>query len=351
MVISRHLKSLCHRVALVRDAFEMKLKGRAVRMAHRWVVSDDAPPEVLGLKLTAALELSRLQTEPARAMICGVVFSMDRALQLHALLGSYQDLVTGCVKLTVIYRVSNECHDAAYREVLEEYAGLVEVKRQETRQDFKALLIDALSESVSEHVFFLVDDNMFVEPVDLQFFSSKASTYCVPSLRMGQNLSFSYTLQRQQAIPHHCAIESEDSQLLAWLWKDGELDWNYPLSVDGHMFQRAEMLALAKSLDFDSPNILEEQLQRFNTAFSWRIGLCYEKSRLINITYNKVQTDNENLHGSVHQKDMLRMWNEGYQIDRKSYYGIVNESAHQELPLHLTRKTATLNDKIQKLNG
>jgi len=280
---------------------------------------------------------SGVHEQGADSSLVGVVFSMDRALQLHALLGSYRDLVAGRVKLAIIYRASTVIHDAAYQEVFREYAGLVEVKRQETRQDFKALLIDALSESVSEHVFFLVDDNMFVEPVDLAFFASQASTYCVPSLRMGQNLSRSYTLQRPQLAPYLCPLETTaDGPLLAWLWKCGKLDWNYPLSVDGHVFQRMEILALVMTLDFDSPNRFEEQLQKFHAAFSWRLGVCYAKSRLINIPYNRVQTDIENLHGSVHQEDMLRMWNEGYRIDRKSYYGIVNESAHQELPLRLT---------------
>lgn len=296
-------------------------------------------PEVTALMSTAAVELSRQQPAPTADLISGVVFSMDRALQLHALLGSYQDLVAGRVKLTIIYRASTEAHEAAYREVFGEYAGLVDVKRQERRQDFKRLLLDALSESVAEHLFFLVDDNMFVEPVELASLASQASTYCVPSLRMGQNLSRSYTLQRRQPAPHFCALEpTADESMLAWLWKCGELDWNYPLSVDGHVFQRCEILALAKTLDFDSPNRFEEQLQRFQPAFSWRLGLCYAKSRLINIPYNRVQTDIENLHGSVHQEDMLRMWNEGYRIDRNSYYGIFNESAHQELPLRLTKQ-------------
>lgn len=302
-------------------------------------------PDNLDLEATRS-ELNLLKTahcalssQCVNHQVSGIVFSMDRALQLHALLGSYQDLVTGCVKLTVIYRASSEAHDAAYREVLQEYVGLVEAKRQETRQDFKKLLIDALSDSFDGHVFFLVDDNMFVEPVDLVFFASQASGYCVPSLRMGQNLSRSYTLQRPQIIPYLRPLESTaDEPLLAWLWKCGELDWNYPLSVDGHLFKRMEILALAKTLDFDSPNRFEAQLQKFHAAFSWRLGVCYAKSRLVNIPYNRVQTDIENLHGSVHQEDMLRMWNEGYRIDRRSYYGIVNESAHQELPLRLTSR-------------
>jgi hypothetical protein len=261
---------------------------------------------------------------------------MDRALQLQALLGSYNDLVVGSVKLTIIYRASNEAHEESYREVLMEYDELVVAKRQETREDFKALLIDALSSNAAQHVFFLVDDNLFVEPVDLKLFASQASTFCIPSLRMGQNLTRSYTRQCPQEMPQFSIIEPVKSEpYLTWLWQSGELDWCYPLSVDGHIFQRIEILALAITLDFDSPNRFEEQLQRFNPLFSWRVGACYAKSRIINIPYNRVQTDIENLHGAVHQEDMLKAWKEGYRINRRSYYGFVNQSAHQEFPLSL----------------
>jgi hypothetical protein len=61
---------------------------------------------------------------------------------------------------------------------------------------------------------------------------------------------------------------------------------------------------------------------------------------LVNIPYNKVQTDNSNLHGDVHQDDMLVMWESGQAIDFRSYYGVMNESAHQEMPLRLKKRAS-----------
>lgn len=300
----------------------------------------------LRLLTSAFCELNhQMQDSKNPINVSGIVFSMDRPLQLHALLGSYRDLVRDHFKLTVIYRASNDGYDAGYRSVFREYEGLVEVRRQKNRHDFRSLLLEALFESSAEHIYFLVDDNMFVEPVDLASFAGLASIYCVPSLRMGKNLARNYTLKRPQPVPLLCPIELvPDNKLQVWLWRHGELDWNYPLSVDGHFFQRNEILALAKSIDFDSPNHFEEQLQKFYKLFSWRLGVCYPKSRLINIPYNRVQTDIDNLYGSVHQEDMLKMWQEGYRIDRKSYYGIVNESAHQEFPLRLKHHADVMRD-------
>lgn len=276
--------------------------------------------------------------------ITGVVFSMDRAMQLHALLGSYRDHVVNGPKLMLIYRVTSESHDKAYQSVLEEFSDLIlSATRQETRESFQGILIDVLARAETKNVFFLVDDNMFIEPMDLGALAAHATTFSVPTFRLGNNLNKSYTVQKPQPKPQFLeykrqsdnAISSTD--MFSWCWSGGKLDWGYPLSVDGHIFQRYEVLAMAESIAFDSPNTFEGNLQKFNAAYQWRTGICFRKSRLINIPYNKVQTDFENIHGEMHQEEILQLWNEGNRIDRASYYGVVNVSAHQEMPLKLVK--------------
>lgn len=275
----------------------------------------------------------------------GIVFSMDRAMQLHALLGSYRDHASSAPPVTVIYRVSSEQHEIAYREVIREFSDIVETAvKQDTREQFRGLVIDVMRRSQAKLFFFLVDDNIFIEPVDISEFASHSTAFSIPTLRLGENLEKSYTMNKVQSKPpliefaEPVAAGSRTcSDLLAWRWCDGELDWGYPLSVDGHFFQREEFLAMVEATEFDSPNTFEGNLQLFNSAYQWRIGICYRKSRLVNIPYNRVQSDIENIHGDVHQGYLLEKWNEGYRIDRFAYYGMTNESAHQEMPLRLTR--------------
>lgn len=276
--------------------------------------------------------------------ISGVVFSMDRALQLHALLGSYRDNVTNGPKLSVIYRVTNRAHDKSYADVFAEFSDIILLAiKQETRESFRGLVVDTLARVHTKNVFFLVDDNLFIEPVDLGELAAHATTFCVPTLRLGENLGRSYTVQKPQSRPQfveyrtQMEILTSPSEMLSWCWGGGELDWGYPLSVDGHIFQRHEVLAMSESIEFDSPNTFEGNLQRFNRAYQWRDGICFRKSRLINIPYNRVQTDFKNIHGEVHQDEMLQLWNDGFRIDRASYYGVVNESAHQEMPLKVVK--------------
>jgi hypothetical protein len=272
----------------------------------------------------------------------GIVFSMDRAMQLDALLGSYRDNVTNAPKLTVIFRATSERHQRAYETVFAEYSDVVlKALRQHTRESFRAMVIAALGDSQADKAFFLVDDDLFIEKLDIGWFSGYATSFAIPTLRLGDNLNRSYTVQSDQRKPAflNCteATNVDSSVLLSWLWGGGELDWGYPLSVDGHIFLRNEMLAMAQAIKFDSPNTFEAALQAFTPAYRWRIGICYEKSRLLNIPYNKVQTDFKNIHGEVHQDEMLQLWNDGFRIDRASYYGMTNVSAHQEMPLRVAK--------------
>lgn len=300
---------------------------------------------IRGLVIHAAQALIRQRKTESK--LAAIVFSMDRAMQLHALLGSYREKAENSPPVTIIYRVSSVGHAAAYDEVFREFSDVIHaVIKQETRDSFRHLLIDSLRNASAEHVFFLVDDNMFIEEVDVGKFASLASTYCVPSLRHGSNLLRSYTLHCQQEKPgltpfvDAASNPSVSEQLLSWCWATGKLDWAYPLSVDGHILPRAEVIAMAETIEFNSPNTFEGNLQVFKPIFEWRVGLCYKKSKLVNIPYNKVQSDFDNIHGEVHQDYMLEKWNQGYIIDRAAYYGLVNESAHQEMPLMLIKKEA-----------
>ena len=277
--------------------------------------------------------------------VTGIVFSMDRAMQLEALLGSYRDNATNAPKLTVIFRSTSERHRRAYETVLEEYSDVIlKDLRQDTREAFRPMVIGALTDSRSDKVFFLVDDDLFIEEGDIGRFVEYATSFSIPTLRLGNNLNRSYTVQKDQRKPallnFNDADEQDSGSLLSWCWGAGELDWGYPLSVDGHVFLRNEILAMSQSTEFDSPNTFEAALQVFTPAYRSRMGICYEKSRIVNIPYNRVQSDFENIHGEVHQDDMLKMWEDGYRIDRASYYGLVNESAHQELPLRVTKEKA-----------
>lgn len=299
-------------------------------------------------------------TGPGKNQAEGIVFSMDRAMQLHALLGSYLESAKHPAKLHILYRATTEAHDKCYQEVLRTYSYLSDINfvSQKSRATFRAQLLAIIAKISAERIFFLVDDDLFIEPFDLGQIAAIDTRYAVPSLRMGANLSGSYTLQEEQPLPRLSRWSGEYSgaapqavspgtgdgndDLLAWSWEGGLYDWAYPLSVDGHFFTTTEIAALAEHTEFNSPNTFEGNLQAYTDFFGHRLGICYRKSRMVNIPINKVQTDNDNLHGEIHQDELLAKWNEGLRIDYGALRGALNKSAHEELAITFAKRNQSV---------
>jgi hypothetical protein len=89
---------------------------------------------------------------------------------------------------------------------------------------------------------------------------------------------------------------------------------------------------------FDSPNTFEGNLQIFRDLFINRHGVCYKKSKLINLPLNKVQNDCKNRHGNLDEDYLLDQWKDGLQIDYKKLYGYNNVSAHEEINIMFLKR-------------
>ena len=270
-----------------------------------------------------------------------IVFSKDRALQLHGLLSTLREKVAPVVPVHVLYRASSASHRQAYNEVADIFGNRqVRFLQQTNDHSFKQDLLEILFSLTCDLLFFLVDDILFTEPLDLNDILMFDPDVFVPTIRMGQNLTRCYVQQRPQPLPHFLDHPASGSDKIIWQWDQGELDWGYPLSVDGHFFARREMATMASLLTFRAPNSFEDQLQLFKPWFQTRCGMGYQKSRIVNIPCNRVQTERRNnLAGDTHPDELLEQWHRGYQIDYQRFYGMVNESAHQEFSLPLTRRS------------
>ena len=325
------LKGICTTVNRILGAFDFTVQRKSDLLAERW--------EREALKKLYVSSLNRAARGGRETAAC-IVFSKDRALQLHALLVSYFEQVSGPVPARVLYWTSSDAHRQAYEEVQALFAGQpVSFVCQQGPDSFHSDLIRLLESLQEEKVFFLVDDIVFTESLDMGAFIRFDPFRFVPTLRMGLNLKHSYTMQQQQSLPEFNAGVIDDEDKVCWQWQQGEMDWAYPLSVDGHLFSVQELTAMAKLIHFQAPNSFEANLQKFSGLFTPRYGVCYRKSRIINIPCNKVQSENENLCGNVHQDDLLERWREGLQLDYHRLYGFVNESAHQEVEMNFVARS------------
>lgn len=261
-----------------------------------------------------------------------IVFSKDRALQLHALISSYLEKVASPVPIHILYQTSTPSHRKAYEEVVEIFPNNnISFKKQDDDNSFRSNLISLLQSVHSEKIFFLVDDVLFIEDFDIQDFAKFDTDKFVPTLRMGLNLKKCYTIQKEQPLPELIPDIIKDKDKITWEWNQGVCDWFYPISLDGHFFSTQEIATMIQLTEFSAPNTLEDQLQKFRRFFLFRKGIAYKKSRIVNIPCNKVQIENKNLYGDLHQDFLLEQWQKGYQMDFRSLYGFINESAHQEI--------------------
>ncbi|MCK4297361.1 MAG: hypothetical protein KAX28_11995, partial [Candidatus Marinimicrobia bacterium] len=187
-------------------------------------------------------------------------------------------------------------------------------------------------------IFFLVDDVVFIEDFDIKDFAKFDADKFVPTLRMGLNLKKCYTVQKEQPLPELISDIIKDKDKITWGWDQGVYDWFYPVSLDGHFFSTQEITAMIRLIDFSAPNRLEDQLQKFRRFFLFRMGVSYRKSKIVNIPCNKVQIENKNLCGNMHQDYLLEQWQKGFQMDYQRLYGVMNESAHQEIPFGFKKR-------------
>ena len=195
---------------------------------------------LLALYKSRAQWIPKIDKSPAE----GVVFSKDRALQLHALLSSYLEKASPPIPLHVLYHTTNSPHQKSYEELIELFSPQqITFTKQCCEDSFKEDLIQLLTLLESEKLFFLVDDIIFIEDVDIKDFCKFDADKFVPSLRMGLNLT--KTFHTEQPLPKFLSNPKEEAKIF-WKWNEGVYDWGYPLSLDGHLFSVREILEIIK---------------------------------------------------------------------------------------------------------
>ncbi|SFE26202.1 hypothetical protein SAMN05518672_10590 [Chitinophaga sp. CF118] len=272
--------------------------------------------------------------EKAEGISC-VVFSKNRAIQLHALIKSYFKYVENPCPIFVLYSADGVGQLESYEQlndILKERNLPVTFIRE---NNFRTNLVDLLSLLDTKNVFFLVDDIVFIRQMNLKDWENFDTKKYIPSIRLGENINYSYANQHVQKVP---VLEPTGKDLFLWNWADGEYDWKYPLSVDGNIFSLAEILSLIKSISFNAPNSLERELQCGLQFYMKKKGVTYRYPRIVNNPCNRVQSEIDNPSGNVSIEFLLDEWEKGNEIDIDLYDDIATNSVHQELVLTFKKR-------------
>jgi len=316
-----------------------------------------------------------------------IIFSRDRAMQLDATLRSFflhcQD--AELAGLNVLYRASTPKSASQYEILKTEYVQVHFIKEEDFRKDLENILlqhyesgiqnffyrflstlnqlqptgscilrrierrlskmeiyhklINVLSPLGNKHVFFVVDDNVFIRPFRLETIIN--GLQIIPdalgfSLRLGKNTTYCYSLNSGQALPEFTILED---QILSFNWTYAELDFHYPLEVSSSVYRAAQILPLLASFPYDNPNTLEGEMAARSSMFAKKFPglLCFETSITFCNPINKVQSvaigNRAALIHSYSPEELAQRFDEGDRIDIEAYRNFVPNACHQEVEL------------------
>jgi hypothetical protein len=251
---------------------------------------------------------------------------------------SLRENVRPACAVHVLYATSNAEFRAAYQELFQELrgAGMEVIGVEQGTEGFASGLRRLLNMVDAPRVMPLVDDIVFTRSVDMDAMCSWDPRHYIPSIRLGRNIDWCPFRNRRQP---HPAFTVESDGLLSWLWADGDGAWGYPMSLDGNIFLRTEMLAMARSIEFLTPNSFESRMaQVFGPWARLRRGVCYPQSRIVNMPWNRVQDEFANACGDVSPEYLLRQWRDGFRLDYRAVYGRLNTATHEDVPLAFARR-------------
>jgi hypothetical protein len=265
-----------------------------------------------------------------------IIFSKDRAMQLHLLLESI--LLNFNVEdytLNILYKASNDEYNRGYNMIRDLYPQF-NYKREE---NFKSDLMSFFNNS--EYTVFLTDDDIIYQSFKLNndelhniFMLTDANCF---SLRLGLNTVNCYTMQRLNKLENfnkHSFFHDTDliEPVISWKVKDGTNDYAYPMSLDGHIFKTEYIKNLCEILEYANPNLFEAFLSNFTKPEM--IISSYKNSKLVNSPINRVQETFQNLSGMKYKysiEDLNEMYLDGLILNlEKMNFNEIN-GCHQEI--------------------
>lgn len=252
-----------------------------------------------------------------------IIFSKDRAMQLHGLLSSYFYFVSNTAPIHILYTCSSTEHQKSYDDLIEIFRDKEIFFIKEI--SFKEQLTSLLGEIKSYKMFFMTDDALFIDYFDLEDFTKYNTQNTVPTLSKGYDLTYCFAFDKMQDLPKFLKKGGLESEKLMWEWslETDSPDWAYPLSVDGSLFTTKEILEIIKQTSFRAPNSLESNLQEFLPLYINRYGISYQNVKYVNIPCNIVQK--EWINKSTNSMDvefLLKKWNEGKRIHFEEFKGV-----------------------------
>ena len=297
-----------------------------------------------------------------------IIFSFNRALQLDALLQSIHVNLKGKFKVSVLYNTSNDLFQRGYEKLKEEnptvsfikenrnsfrypsklYFSLYNIKKlirhpyiRKPKSNFRDKLIELVSLQNGDYTMFMTDDSLFTRETclsdDIYNLISKSPTQNSFALRLGLELNNPPS-----------SVRPLNESVLFWNYYNTGANlknWNYPFSVDAHIYDTNFIKELSEKLVFMNPSSYECILCDYVCKHKLLSnGYSFQKYCLLSFPINIVQEveDNESLNCSV--EDLNNYFLEGYTLE----YPIIEKAdTFQQYPSFINLKK---NGEIVKID-
>jgi hypothetical protein len=253
--------------------------------------------------------------------IHALVFSKGRAMQLDALLRSMEAYAP---VETVTVLLAEECEDdASYQTLIDEWLPRTTFAYDRTFEQVVRIWLD-----LHERVVFHTDDELYFAhpPVELLELDNSET---ILTLRQGRNTTYCHPLSCEQPVP----------KVFPWRWREAQLDFAYPLSLNATVYNTRDLLPLL-DFHFNNPTQLEACWAANASRLQVEWMTAPERSCTVALPHNVTSVSSGNPRGDWpdYQPEALRaFYLEGWRIDPFALdYNLV-DAAHVELPLVFER--------------
>ena len=257
-------------------------------------------------------------------MIDWLVFSRDRALQLDGLLTSFDQYAAHLQQsVTVLYRATKPLHELAYLDCAKAHSRQM-FWRQEG--DFAEDVFEWIEDRAGYYVGFLVDDDLFIRPAPpVETVRPQAGEACF-ALRLWTSITRVSGNTVIRSWPHR-----------AWPWRtSSELDYGYPLALDGHVYRRDTISPLL-DFDFADPTQLEAGLAARADRLTYPLMAAAERQCLVGIPANRVSENSGVPHMGGDVDELCERFLAGDRLDPDAMGLDHVASAHAEISLAFRR--------------
>jgi len=247
-----------------------------------------------------------------------IVWSKDRAIQLHSFIRTFKKYCKNPGPLYVLYQTSDDRHQKSYLELVEIFKDdqIYFIKEQ----NFKENLLKLCESLTHNKILFFADDFLLIRPFDLKIINSFSSLEYIVSLNLGTDFICSVYDNANLSLPK---LSKENDSFLSFSWDDPQSSighWTYPMTVATHVYNRLEVCAMLNAISFKCPNSLEIAMQIFRPIFSSRRGVCPKMVTCIETSINTVQTfapvfENWGVDKTISTSELLEQWESGKQFN------------------------------------